>query len=165
MTPEVSTKSDIQAKVIIVTYMRSGSSFTGDLFSHNRKTFYVFEPLWSLMELSKKAKSVVLLNRTRIHLVPNRWFSSTLPGAYLKSFLACDFYSVDFLTLRQKFMARSPSTIRFYDCVKRNDGLRDCLPLLFQTCRHADVTVVKTIRFSMAQTTTLMAEDPRIKVG
>ncbi|XP_072013679.1 carbohydrate sulfotransferase 1-like [Amphiura filiformis] len=35
-------------RVIIVTQMRSGSSFTGELFNHNDDFFYLFEPLSDL---------------------------------------------------------------------------------------------------------------------
>ena len=33
---------------MIVTYMRSGSTFTGDLFNQNPDVFYVFEPLHAI---------------------------------------------------------------------------------------------------------------------
>ena len=32
-------------KVILYTYMRSGSSFTGELFARDKDTFYLFEPV------------------------------------------------------------------------------------------------------------------------
>ena len=32
-------------KIILYTYMRSGSSFTGELFARDKDTFYLFEPV------------------------------------------------------------------------------------------------------------------------
>jgi hypothetical protein len=34
--------------LVILTYQRSGSSFIGDIFSHNPEAFYLFEPLDAL---------------------------------------------------------------------------------------------------------------------
>ncbi|XP_076438080.1 carbohydrate sulfotransferase 1-like [Babylonia areolata] len=164
---EVSAKSEAQAKVIIMTYMRSGSSFVGELFNHHGQTFYVFEPLFSLEKQSDRAQSAHFLNGTSIRLKRDGWLSSTLPGAYVKSFLGCDFFPLDLVTLRQAFLRRGRSIVRYFNCTRGTTsvhGIQDCLPLLYKACGRADVTVVKTIRFSMAQTTTLMAEDPRIKV-
>ena len=36
-----------KAKVIILTYMRSGSTFTGSLFNQHPQVFYYYEPLWT----------------------------------------------------------------------------------------------------------------------
>ena len=38
-----------KVKLIILTYLRSGSSFTGGLFDQHPDVFYVFEPLYAVM--------------------------------------------------------------------------------------------------------------------
>ena len=53
-----------KVKVIILTYMRSGSSFTGDVFNHHPDVFYVYEPLWSIQKNYAKSLYIPFLNRS-----------------------------------------------------------------------------------------------------
>ena len=45
------TEDDPPVRVIIVTQMRSGSSFTGELFNRNRDFVYFYEPLYDLRHM------------------------------------------------------------------------------------------------------------------
>lgn len=40
--------------VLIIAYMRGGSSFTGKIFDSNKDAFYVFEPLYHIYERALK---------------------------------------------------------------------------------------------------------------
>ena len=42
---EVETKYRSRARVLLVSYMRSGSTFTGDIFQSVPGVFYLYEPL------------------------------------------------------------------------------------------------------------------------
>ncbi|XP_045166419.2 uncharacterized protein LOC123529901 [Mercenaria mercenaria] len=50
--------------VILLTYMRSGSSLTGDILQQNSNVFYVYEPLRILRDLIKHKKPIQWLNGT-----------------------------------------------------------------------------------------------------
>ena len=66
--------SDIQAptqpkaKLLIVTYMRSGSTFTGDMFDQSPDAFYVFEPLHGINDYNtvKDLGSLMLWNKEKM---------------------------------------------------------------------------------------------------
>ena len=52
-------QADIQLKtnftaIVIITYMRSGSSLTGDILQQTPGAFYVYEPLHALGHIFKK---------------------------------------------------------------------------------------------------------------
>ena len=57
--------------IIIVTFMRSGSTFLGELFNVHKATFYMFAPLHPLMGLSCDQDTIdnekynILLDRSR----------------------------------------------------------------------------------------------------
>jgi len=51
------------SSVVVLTYMRSGSSLTGDILQHTNDTFYVFEPYRSLYT-TLKSKPIQYLNGT-----------------------------------------------------------------------------------------------------
>lgn len=38
------------SKILLMTYMRSGSSFVGELMKFGGNVFYVYEPFWSVYE-------------------------------------------------------------------------------------------------------------------
>jgi hypothetical protein len=59
-----SNTGDNYTGVIILTYMRSGSSVTGDILQQNNNVFYVFEPLRILQDLIKHEKPVQWFNGT-----------------------------------------------------------------------------------------------------
>ena len=52
-----------KVKLIILTYMRSGSSFTGDLFNNHPSVFYVFEPLWSTQKYFNKGVPIHFIDK------------------------------------------------------------------------------------------------------
>ena len=51
--------------VIVLTYMRSGSSLTGDILQHAPGAFYIYEPLHSLEKSANKpGSSITFANGT-----------------------------------------------------------------------------------------------------
>ena len=58
----VSTK----VKLIILTYMRSGSSFTADLFNHHPSVFYVFEPLWATQKYFSRGLPIHFIDKAPV---------------------------------------------------------------------------------------------------
>ena len=58
--------SDVQnfTAVIILTYMRSGSSLTGEIMQQHPDSFYVYEPLRMLQTAQKNRAPLTYLNGT-----------------------------------------------------------------------------------------------------
>jgi len=59
-------------KVLIVSTYRSGSSFIGELFNQNSKSFYLFEPLGGVSDTSEYV----------FHLI--RHYNCDMPNYYYK---------------------------------------------------------------------------------
>ena len=55
-------KPDNFTPVVVVAYMRSGSSLTGNLIQEDPSTFYVFEPLHDLIRSYQKEKEIQFPN-------------------------------------------------------------------------------------------------------
>jgi len=71
----------LQKVVIIITFMRSGSTFLGEIFNVHENTFYIFEPLhpWaangcqsSIKE--EKIKETGTITAGRGHIMINNYF-------------------------------------------------------------------------------------------
>jgi len=63
-TPISTFRSDAHI-VIIASYMRSGSTLTGDLLQHFPRTFYVYEPLHALHIRTRNEAPLQMLNGTK----------------------------------------------------------------------------------------------------
>jgi len=50
--------------ILVVAYLRTGSTFTASLFTHQPNSFYVFEPLHMLHDKSSKGEKINFLNGT-----------------------------------------------------------------------------------------------------
>ncbi|KAK7089270.1 hypothetical protein V1264_024795 [Littorina saxatilis] len=159
---------NMKVKVIILTYMRSGSSMTGDVFNHHPEVFYVYEPLWSLQRYFTNDNLVFRMSKGPVQTHLNKFYDpDSVTTGHVKAFLDCDFGSLDPSTLIQYHLKNSLTTSAYHQCMTQNSGIVGsirCLPKMVTPCRKANVTVVKTIRFSMAQAARLVQLDPTVKV-
>lgn len=57
-----SVDNDKVIQILIIAYIRSGSSLTGDILQQDPDSFYVYEPLHFTEKMGKKIKKVQLLN-------------------------------------------------------------------------------------------------------
>ena len=55
-TPIKSEEQLFGDRILIVTNMRSGSTFVGNILSYDSETYYAFEPLWMLGETNRASK-------------------------------------------------------------------------------------------------------------
>ncbi|XP_070178774.1 carbohydrate sulfotransferase 4-like isoform X1 [Littorina saxatilis] len=161
--------NDGKVKVIILTYMRSGSTFTGDLFNHHPSVFYLYEPLWMLDFHFKEKEPLLFFNRD---LVP---FNASDPSQMtsvqndvMLTSLSCRFHEMPIQTLKLDWAIQKSVSCRPYNnCIRGRSGnqaLISCRPLLQKACSTASVFVAKTVRLSMKQAATLLKVDPQVKV-
>ncbi|XP_067660650.1 carbohydrate sulfotransferase 6-like isoform X2 [Haliotis asinina] len=147
--------------VVLLTYMRSGSTFTGDVIQNHPDVFYVFEPLHSIERLHKGKVNLMFLNESLPTRVPS------VSQKTLENFLTCNMRGIDLYTLSQRHMSNSIDTRDYHNCRKRKSGVLgtlDCLPVLEQSCVRSRVSCVKTIRFNMTDMRYLMNKHENIKV-
>ncbi|XP_071103182.1 carbohydrate sulfotransferase 1-like [Haliotis cracherodii] len=160
-TAENITATAKETMVVILTYMRSGSTFTGDIVQRNPDVFYVFEPLHSVERFLRGKVNLMFFN----HSQPSRRISRSQKT--LENFLTCNMRDVDVFTLGQAHMSNSIDTRAYHSCKTHNAGILgtlDCLPVLEQPCVRSRVSCVKTIRFNMTDMTYLMDKYRNIKI-
>ncbi|XP_012946106.1 carbohydrate sulfotransferase 4, partial [Aplysia californica] len=160
-------ESRVLQKVVILTYMRSGSTFTGNLFESHEDAFYVYEPLWRLQKKHFAHDEVMYFRKPNIKANGDVMDSRSEAAHTLQAVLSCDFLNVDIDTLKQGHMVSSKDTAKFRFCVMSHpgiEGVRQCLRELYVPCKQRRVTVAKTIRFSMTQAGKLLEADPAVKI-
>ncbi|XP_013421993.1 carbohydrate sulfotransferase 1 [Lingula anatina] len=192
--PLVGIGEELSARqVIILTYQRSGSSFTGELFNKNDHAFYLFEPIWGFYKSMEKYGSLTYPNGTT-KPAPKHGIEFDETTQIVDDLLNCRMFNIPldvtapydivfqiFRTDKGKeivvpkdnhdFQAglgrhQRLNDFKYFDCLKSKRGLgkASCLPLMQEACRTASLKTLKLLRIRMNQVETLMQKNPRLKV-
>ncbi|XP_069134009.1 carbohydrate sulfotransferase 1-like isoform X2 [Argopecten irradians] len=165
---DVEAETNGPSPVIILTYMRSGSSFLGEIFQANPQTFYWFEPVHELWGAYNNKKKVFDFQDGT-----NRTFKTFLDLAVptIKNMSMCNLESIPVDALREQFISKSKQMTEFVKCrgykekgKATNKKLIKCLPKLTEKCLQSKHIVLKTIRISMKSLEFILEKIPTLKV-
>ncbi|XP_060603974.1 uncharacterized protein LOC132756848 [Ruditapes philippinarum] len=163
--------------VVLLTYMRSGSSLTGEILQQNEHVFYVFEPLRVLSHLVKTNQPVLWFNGTRSPVTALN--ITSVKKQTLIGWLTCNFSLVPSQSFDDwYFLSFGKKTDVYNNCIFKHFGIRynnhypnssqtssilhirlsairrgereKCLQKLQNTCLSSKFRIVKTIRTSMS---------------
>ncbi|XP_045165005.2 carbohydrate sulfotransferase 6-like [Mercenaria mercenaria] len=156
--------------VILLTYMRSGSSLTGDILQQPKDTFYLFEPLKSAEHIQKRNGSISYLNGTV--MTNGRYNLSAVYLDTLLGWLTCNFSRVYLESLLDlEFLAFGKTLQQYTSCIYRaglgdfpetskpilynitihqKELLKTCMEDLRNVCLRSKYRIVKTIRTKMS---------------
>ncbi|XP_067658212.1 carbohydrate sulfotransferase 3-like [Haliotis asinina] len=159
-------KASSRTNLLIVTYMRSGSSLTGNMFEMDPSVFYVFEPLHDLKwyKWGENINIQYLMSRSNIM---RESIYTKVAGKTIRRIFRCDFPKLDIATLTQYHMQSSPHTKSYHTCLQRYPGVLNilkCMPILYNRCKAAKVGVIKTIEFPITAAKDLATKDRTLKV-
>ncbi|WAR23524.1 hypothetical protein MAR_037193 [Mya arenaria] len=129
--------------VLLLTYMRTGSSLTGEILQQLPGAFYVFEPLRTLYETNR---------------LPGKYKVADVHVETLRGWLTCDFSRIYLKSFDDfTFLALGKQTKHLNECRRRRpvgmapkDVFLQCVEDLRQRCLNSSVRVVKTIRTPMS---------------
>ncbi|KAH9524398.1 hypothetical protein Btru_054423, partial [Bulinus truncatus] len=88
-----------------MTYMRSGSTLTGDLLQQSDDVFYMYEPLWYTEQMrlnlttTETTSTLVFLNGTVLQFSYDEEFVNKRKLQILESVLNCNLMDLDIGTL------------------------------------------------------------------
>ncbi|XP_052798272.1 carbohydrate sulfotransferase 1-like isoform X2 [Mya arenaria] len=160
--------------LLIVAYLRSGSTFTSSLFSQQPDSFYVFEPLHMVLSTVKKHMALRYVNGT-VRRFPKGITDNpqSLFRECLDPWFHCAFRKVDTASILDKFhLYYSKSMKPFLLCVKQikflnpltRYSINHCIGQTERKCNSAHLRVIKTIRLSMEMAHSLMKENENMKI-
>ncbi|XP_046352055.2 carbohydrate sulfotransferase 5-like [Haliotis rufescens] len=156
-----------RTNLIILTYMRSGSTLTGGMFDQHPDVFYVFEPIHSLNWIWRSHfRLLSYFDRPSRRITSSDSFAE-LAIDIAEAFLRCRPDKIDIATLSQDHFKYSENTKPYLKCLKANPGvlgMLQCLSILQNQCSQSNVSVVKTIRLQMEAVETMMKSNPSLKV-
>ncbi|XP_028408511.1 uncharacterized protein LOC114531067 [Dendronephthya gigantea] len=136
------------AKVIILAYRRSGSSFVGEMFNRNPRVFYLFEPIYPLQDIAGQGKFPLLYDMLVRHL-----WEVIYTCSFEKHPLVTEFLSRSSFRLKSEVLT-NPNLCKID--AKRRLTMLECKPLnrtiLSRLCNSKEHIVVKSIRTGTRKT-------------
>ncbi|XP_059159247.1 carbohydrate sulfotransferase 4-like isoform X3 [Physella acuta] len=156
-------------KVIVLSYMRSGSTLCGDVLQVHPDVFYVYEPLlylWDHYVPLKRSRDVDIRNRTKKHWRSTKRYIPK-PVDFIRYMFTCNLtrYNMDFLTN----VAHSED-FRTVGCIrtKRNTNIvnvtDNCVSVIRQRCLNSRAIVQKVVRLTMAEADVYLEQDPAVRI-
>ncbi|XP_021369207.1 carbohydrate sulfotransferase 5-like isoform X2 [Mizuhopecten yessoensis] len=154
--------------VLVVAYMRSGSSLVGDILQQHQSSFYVFEPLRAATDLVSNNQSLTFYNNS-----VRRYTSSEeivhLHADLLYNWFTCNFTNLDLGSLTSDYLRfYSSSTLPYYNCLQWHgrdvNSVKYCLGYLQSYCAHRELRTIKTIRLNLETVDLLLGRLPRLRV-
>ncbi|KAK7091138.1 carbohydrate sulfotransferase 4-like isoform X2 [Littorina saxatilis] len=179
-------------QIIVLSYARSGSSFTADIVIQDPRTFFTFEPLFKVLLRytgSDQLQSFDVLSSTKFAPKPNEKGELVSPEPYamignptypnlsveatqiVRYYLTCQFEYLKIDDLLNFMFLNRNNTIEFYKCIRdfpKNEAYfpryLGCIWQLKQLCLSKDIMVSKLIRFPAKLLRPLMEEFPNLKI-
>ena len=131
--------------VLIISDLRSGSAFLGELFNQHPRIFYLYEPLEAL-EFYRKNRPERIYDGMSRHLLRGIFHCNYLELSYFTDFLSFQYSS---LTHRMASRSLASPPLCPDTSGKQHFNIRMCTPLRPQTvsalCRLHKHTVIKTV--------------------
>ncbi|OWF54671.1 Carbohydrate sulfotransferase 3 [Mizuhopecten yessoensis] len=156
--------------VIILTYMRSGSSFTGQILQAAPSTFYWFEPMHKLLVNFTPGNTFQFLNGVS-RAFRSRDDVSTLTASSIAS---CHLDRLPVRVLTDGFLGHGnrDTSKSFISCLQSfrrlasdpKMPLRRCILDYKETCLKSNHVIIKTIRMTMASMEDMLVKHPRLKI-
>lgn len=167
---EVPPDRSNSTQILIVAYIRSGSSLTGDILQQDPDSFYVYEPLHFTEKNGAKIHRVQLLNGEVVDIGRKHFFDRAF--TVINSYFDCDFARLDFGTLVHGFQTFGNKTNKFIKCYVNKTGQKIqkklaaqiCGVQLQDSCQRSKFRTIKTIRIPMMHVETLLQRYPNLKV-
>lgn len=155
--PNVQKKTEA---ILIVAYMRSGSSFTADILQQSPEVFYIFEPFKRVIGVAK-ANGLCESNTEKCRL---SIFTSQETFNDTYNILTCNFQNV-----RKMILNRLPDSAhvcktqeKYKQCLSKFSRQR-CVDLLSSDCKNS-IPMIKTIRLTGNLTLDLLHKIPGLKI-
>ncbi|KAH9509347.1 hypothetical protein Btru_046819 [Bulinus truncatus] len=158
-----------RVKVIVLSYMRSGSTLCGDLLQAHPDVFYVYEPLlylWDYYVPKKDKRSSDIRFRAKTYWRKSKLFIPP-PLDFISYMFNCNIsrYNTEFLTnvdhSRDFTATGCLMTTARYNIVNLTD---QCVSAVRKRCQNASAVVQKVVRLSMSEVDRYLEQDPSVKI-
>ncbi|XP_076437442.1 carbohydrate sulfotransferase 1-like isoform X2 [Babylonia areolata] len=156
-------------KVLLVTYGRSGSTFTSAVIQQDPRVFYTFEPLYNLIRshLGPEHGEKHVFARASQQAMEN---FNQISVDLVEMFLTCGFESLTVSDIKNYQLRNSKDSRMLWACVQKPKvpqspaQIVDCFLRARRTCLSHPIKMVKTIRFRGTAARQILSRHDDLKV-
>ncbi|KAL4216845.1 hypothetical protein ACF0H5_024565 [Mactra antiquata] len=160
LTSELSHKSGTK-KILINTYMRSGSTFLGKMLGHHEDAFYFYEPLHKVWTYSYTNGSK--LCRYMVPKCVDAYDAIQEGFKYLIDVYNCKLH-LDKINNELHIGMSGLKWKILKQCEIRGQPMKECLTKLEDNCRQSKYRVLKVLRLSLADASLLLPKLPNLTI-
>ncbi|KAK7475473.1 hypothetical protein BaRGS_00033292 [Batillaria attramentaria] len=167
ITEEAIYEDNTKVHVLLLAYMRTGSSMTGRILKMSRSgIFYWYEPLHMLERHFVTGGHPELPYRNKSLVEVFTW--SSVAKGNVSALLRCDIENVYKGALLDGFVTYSAQTQQFAPCfetAKTTSAWRKCARDMTAACKkNYQATAIKCIRLTLERAVEVMMDDHKVKV-
>ncbi|XP_063410464.1 carbohydrate sulfotransferase 3-like [Mytilus trossulus] len=170
---QLQNKDGVKNKIVIASYMRSGSTFTSELIQQGKNVFFVFEPFHGIYHQQYRRKDSVCTRDGACRFTLDKLESRNTTFEIFKNIFSCkmsflpaevlaSFWKFESLTGRSRLnKCYKPKTLNnIRDLVKK----RKCIRYLEDICNRSNTILIKTIRMSLDILFDIFSGIPHLKI-
>ncbi|XP_060565887.1 carbohydrate sulfotransferase 1-like isoform X2 [Ruditapes philippinarum] len=159
-------KEQVNHDIVINSYMRSGSSFLGQLIAYRPDTFYWYEPLWNYDSgVYYWGKDYVCTNHINCGYARNRNLNIGKMHETLYNIYKCDFSLLAPALAEQMTPNYSGNIWKPYkSCRARGKSVEICLKRMETVCKNAKHRTTKIVRLTVDNLEYVLEHLPTVKV-
>ncbi|CAH1780260.1 unnamed protein product [Owenia fusiformis] len=157
--------SDVK-KVLLLTYARSGSTFSSELFNQHPDVFYSFEPLITIdIPMFTQVTGNILSNQNNLAVVGKLQYSCPEIQDIINSVFACNIHRLSKSAMFHNFwMMKGSLTDVYRNCFIHGPRTWKPSNCLANNCMKSSIITVKTILLRMSVTKSLLRHHPQLKI-
>ncbi|KAK6183092.1 hypothetical protein SNE40_010638 [Patella caerulea] len=162
---------DDRKRVILVTYPRSGSTFTADVIQANSDVFYIFEPLYPTLVEHTGKDLLITDNGIKKRIQRNMTSYIAEVKKVMEAFLNCDssLFELPLHVFKSPLLKVRNDTSPLFECsdkIKEYNRtlISNCVEKYIKLCEKKKVILVKTIRYPSEILYNQMKNDPNLYV-
>ncbi|XP_035825710.1 carbohydrate sulfotransferase 5 [Aplysia californica] len=155
-------------KILLLGYMRSGSTFCGDILQANPDVFYVYEPILYTWDHYMPGHTNPSVRRIKASFSKTRSYIPE-PLEFLDYMYRCNLTAenVGFLTNVKNSHAfaseKCSGNSTLYNAI-HEANVGPCSELVLKRCKAAKSILLKVVRLSMREADKFLEKDPELKV-
>ncbi|KAK3088536.1 hypothetical protein FSP39_020268, partial [Pinctada imbricata] len=143
--------------ILILTYMRSGSTFLGDVIQASPDVFYIFEPLWSVQYFKWPLKD--------LHGNDIGGTFDEIARKIIKDVFTCQISKLPEPFFKNEgFISVSRTSSVFSACKRNSSDILPCADLLQKECLRSKYVMIKSIRVRAYELLDIKTDFPDLKV-
>ncbi|CAG2223904.1 unnamed protein product [Mytilus edulis] len=148
--------------VLIVGYVRGGTTMILDTLAETSSNFYLFEPIRNLTESSYAKMPITFYNRT-VRTISKHGNLPIVQTEMLNNWFNCDFTKINIGDLKNDHLIHSRATKSYFACLRKSP-FPFCIKMLESVCVPKARRIIKVVRLRMKSIEHILRKTDNLRI-